>query len=144
MKTIVKKFAVVVVILGLLFLVIRGDFLSPSPFVIGGQLLALAILVSARVAFGRQDFRIGADPGSGQLISDGPYRFIRHPMYAGALLLIWASIAGHWSLVNAVDGVIVSAVALYRVVLEEEALKEHYSDYAEYSLHTRRLIPFLF
>lgn len=144
MRKIIKDFAVVVVILGLLFLVVRGDFISLSPYVIAGQLLALAIIVSARVAFGKQELLVGADPGSGQLVNRGPYRFIRHPMYAGALLLLWVSIAGHWSLLNAIDGVIVLVVGLTRVLIEEELLRDHFSGYAEYSRHTKRLIPFVF
>ena len=82
--------------------------------------------------------------GGPSLIRRGPYRFIRHPMYSAALLLIWASIAGHLSLLTIGIGVVVTAVAVARVSAEERLLRAQYPDYPGYAQTTKALIPFVF
>ncbi|MCB9418302.1 MAG: isoprenylcysteine carboxylmethyltransferase family protein [Ardenticatenaceae bacterium] len=140
----ISKSALLLLILAILFLLITGNLLSRSPFVIAGQLLAVALAVWARRSFGTAQFNIHAEPMAKSLISTGPYRFIRHPMYAAALLLIWASVLGHVSLVNVIIGVIVTAAILIRIITEEKLLQASFPDYAAYANKTRRIIPIVF
>jgi protein-S-isoprenylcysteine O-methyltransferase Ste14 len=144
MKTFIEKYALAVVILAALGLIIEGDFFSLSPGVIIGQAIAILLILSSRAAFGRQSPAIGARPGEGGLVRRGPYRFIRHPMYTGALLLIWVSAFSHWSLINGGIALIVAAVTVTRISYEERLLQARYSDYAEYARHSKRFIPFVY
>ena len=61
----------------------------------------MALLVWARVSFSQGQFRVVPAPAGGPMLIRGPYRFLRHPMYAGALLLLWSSVLGHWPLYGA-------------------------------------------
>ncbi len=138
----ISKFALLILIVAIMYLLISGNLLSPSPFVIAAQLGAVVLGIWARRSFQADQFSIHADPKEGQLLRTGPYQFIRHPMYAAALLLSWSSILGHASLINAVIGVIVTGVIVIRIATEEQFLRTRYPDYAEYSRKTRRIIPF--
>jgi protein-S-isoprenylcysteine O-methyltransferase Ste14 len=138
----ISKFALLILIVAIMYLLISGNLLSPSPFVIAAQLGAVLLGIWARRSFQAGQFSIHADPKEGQLLRTGPYQFIRHPMYAAALLLIWSSILGHASLINAVMGVIVTGVIVIRIATEEQFLRTRYPDYAEYSRKIRRIIPF--
>ncbi len=138
----ISKLALPILIVAILYLLISGNLLAPSPFVIAAQLAAVVLSLWARRSFQAGQFSIHADPKEGQLLMTGPYQFIRHPMYAAALLLIWSSILGHASLINAVMGAIVTGVIVIRIATEERFLRTHYPDYAEYSRKTRRIIPF--
>ena len=137
----ISKFALLVLLVAILYLLISGNLLSWSPFVIAGQLLAIALSIWARKSFQGRQFSIHAEPVKGSLLSIGPYRFIRHPMYAAALLFVWASILGHLSLIPAVFGLIVTGVIAVRMVTEEQFLRVRYPDYAEYARKTKRIIP---
>jgi protein-S-isoprenylcysteine O-methyltransferase Ste14 len=139
----VSKFAFPAVLLALLVLLVRHSLFSVSPYVIGGQLIAVALNLWGRASFGKGLFRIQAESAGGPLMTHGPYRFVRHPMMAAALLFIWSSILGHWGPVNAVIGLVVSALIVTRIVYEERLLGEQYPEYIIYSKRTKRLIPYL-
>jgi protein-S-isoprenylcysteine O-methyltransferase Ste14 len=143
LKRLVSRFGVVMVVAALVWLLATGSLLSPSPVVIAAQLLAVALAVSARVAFGRGELRVDAVPGSGPLLTRGPYAYVRHPMYAAALLLIWASILGHWSVPNGVVGLLATAMAAVRMPVEEALLRQQYPEYEAYAARTRRVVPFV-
>lgn len=81
-----------------------------------------------------------------QLVERGPYRFIRHPMYA-ALFLASVGLgfmAQSWIAVIVIT--IVDIVAVwYRVRVEENALLYEFGDqYRSYAKRVKRLIPGLF
>lgn len=139
-----SKLAFPVLLLALVFLAVRGSLFSRSPIVIAVQLLALALNVSARRAFAAGQFRVTPDPGPGDMLRRGPYRLIRHPMYAGGLLFLWTGIVAHWSVVPVVVGLVVAALVAIRVLEEERLLGERFPDYAEYARSTKRIIPFVF
>ena len=75
---------------------------------------------------------------------NGPYRFIRHPMYSTVLLFIWAGVASHISPFPLVIGVAATGLCIVRVMEEERLLRETYPDYLNYASSTKALIPFVF
>lgn len=139
----ISKFALLILVVAILVLIFRGDLLSSSPFVITAQIAALALNVWSRSSFGAGQLKIGPEPGQGALLRKGPYKIVRHPMYASALLFLWASILGHWSLINALIGVVVTAVLAIRISAEEQLLLANFPQYTEYSRRTKRIIPYL-
>jgi protein-S-isoprenylcysteine O-methyltransferase Ste14 len=79
-----------------------------------------------------------------ELVVDGPYALVRHPIYTGILLgLAGTALAvGEW---RAVLGVIVVGVAFWRKLTIEEAVMRRQFDaaYDRYAERVRALIPFL-
>ena len=77
-----------------------------------------------------------------QVISTGPYAFVRHPMYSGAILYFLgiALLLGSWYAV-AIAAVLVALFGL-RAVWEENTLIDELPGYAVYAQRVRyRLIP---
>ncbi len=84
--------------------------------------------------------------GGQALIETGPYRFIRHPSYSGALVSLagFGLALGNWAGLAAGLCCLGSAYA-YRIPVEEAALASALGDgYTQYMKRTRRLVPFLF
>jgi protein-S-isoprenylcysteine O-methyltransferase Ste14 len=133
--------AMVVAILGLFY---TRTLLSPSPIVIAAQVAAVALMLWARVTFGRRSFHAAADPTAGGIVTSGPYRFIRHPIYTAACLFCWAGIAASGSVVAVGWGLLLTAGAIVRMLVEERLLVERYPAYREYADTTRRMLPFVF
>lgn len=118
-----------------------GALFSPSPLIIAVQVAAGGLMLWARFAFGRRSFHAAANPTSGGLVTSGPYRFVRHPIYAAIILFLAASVCSHPSPLTISLGLLAFAGALIRLFCEESLLVERYPEYREYARHTRRLLP---
>jgi protein-S-isoprenylcysteine O-methyltransferase Ste14 len=103
-------------------------------------LLGLAALFENRPG----NFRIAPEPRpNARLVRNGPYRWIRHPMYAAVLLAMGGICLYNTSPLNLL-GLVAAAFALWRKALREEALlSEKFEAYREYREGTRRFIPFV-
>jgi protein-S-isoprenylcysteine O-methyltransferase Ste14 len=129
---------------GLLGLLATGTLFSPSPLVISVQVLAFGFFLWARITFGRRSYHLVADPTKGGLVTGGPYRYIRHPIYAAFCLFTWAGVAAHWSWSAGLFGGLVLASALLRIFCEESLVAGRYPEYAQYSATTWRMIPYVY
>lgn len=81
-----------------------------------------------------------------RLIDSGPYRFIRHPSYTGALIafLGFGLCLGNWLSIVLVSLPIFGAF-LWRIRIEERALIDGLGDdYRAYMRRTKRLLPFIY
>jgi protein-S-isoprenylcysteine O-methyltransferase len=80
------------------------------------------------------------------LIDSGPYRYIRHPTYTGALLafLGLGFCFGNWLSILFMTVPIIAAF-LWRIRIEEHALNDALGEeYRAYTQRTKRLIPFVY
>lgn len=77
-----------------------------------------------------------------RVVSTGPYAYVRHPMYAGALLLFIGIplLLGSWYGLAA--AALVTALLVARTVMEERTLADELPGYREYRERVRwRLVP---
>lgn len=125
-------------------------FGPPAGFSLAVELAALALLVGGYVlasyalienAYFSGMVRIQTDRGQ-QVVSSGPYRWVRHPGYAGALLAYLATpflLASLWALLPAL---LLTVVLIIRTGLEDRTLYAGLSGYAAYAQRVRyRLAP---
>jgi protein-S-isoprenylcysteine O-methyltransferase Ste14 len=124
-------------------LVFRGAILGTGPVSISLQAAGIALMLWARLTFGLRSFHYAANTTQGGLVTRGPYRYIRNPIYAAAWLVIWTGVAVHWSPINAMLGAVVAAMLIVRIACEEQLLRATYPEYADYARKTARLIPFV-
>ena len=108
------------------------------------QAAAVLLMIWARLTFGRRSFHATADPTAGGLVTTGPYRFIRHPIYTAACLFGWAGVVSNWSTIAAVLGVTMTVGAIVRMLCEERLVVQRYPEYREYARTTSRMVPFVF
>jgi len=85
--------------------------------------------------------RIQTDRGH-QVVSAGPYRWIRHPGYAGSLIYFLATpifLDSSWAFIPAV---LLTIVLVIRTSLEDKTLQKELEGYQTYASQVRfRLIP---
>jgi protein-S-isoprenylcysteine O-methyltransferase Ste14 len=79
-----------------------------------------------------------------RVVSTGPYRLVRHPMYAAALLILVATPMALGSWWAEVFVPVLAAGVVLRLLDEERLLAEQLRGYREYMASTRqRLVPFV-
>jgi protein-S-isoprenylcysteine O-methyltransferase Ste14 len=129
---------------GLLGLLVMRNLFSSSTLVICLQVVASLLFLWARVTFGRRSYHVVADPTQGGLVTVGPYRFIRHPIYAAMYLFTLAGVAAHWSWSSGLCGGLILASAVMRIYCEEPLVAARYPEYAQYKARTWRMIPYVY
>jgi len=105
--------------------------------------LGIALFVWARRALGKS-YSGHVSVKTGQpLVQKGPYRIIRHPAYAGYLLMALGISLGYSSLAGLASILVLLLPSLlYRMGVEEKVLCEHFGEaYHHYTSVTKRLIP---
>jgi protein-S-isoprenylcysteine O-methyltransferase Ste14 len=80
-----------------------------------------------------------------RIVTNGPYRVIRHPAYTGALLTLVGLGLGSRTLAGTLIIVVLFGIVYnYRISVEEKALRAEFGqEYVDYAKKTKRLIPFL-
>lgn len=112
---------------------------------IGAVLIALCMIVVWQVfrfnSFAAPQVRVQIERQQ-RTITDGPYRVVRHPMYAGALLMFVGTpllLGSWWGLLFVPLG---GAGIGIRAVGEERMLRRELAGYEEYTRHVRfRMVP---
>jgi len=126
------------------WLAFQKVLLGAGPVTIAIQVIAVLLMIWARLTFGLRSFHAAANPTAGGLVTRGPYRWLRHPIYSAVLYFVWAGIAAHPSQNGILVALLASALLGVRMFGEERLLREMYPEYEEYARHTARVLPFIF
>ena len=152
----VPRFFAFECILGLFVFNIRSWFEDPTaPRQLLSWLLLAASLVLAYSGFGRlrrhgsatapaPDSPLHRFEHTSVLVTTGPYRWIRHPLYAALLYLAWGVALKSASMPSLGLAVLASAFLLATAKIEEEENGVRFgASYREYMRRTKRFLPWL-
>lgn len=118
-----------------------GGVLAPIGFLIVAMLAGIFLQLAAKLTLGR---RFGVVPANRGVTVAGPYRILRHPMYAGYLLTHIAYFLGHANLWNAAIYIVEAVFQIARIRAEEALLAED-AGYRSFRDRVRyRLLPGVF
>lgn len=108
-------------------------------------LFAIILVIWAVISMTKSRLKILPEPAkNATLITDGPYKYIRHPMYTALIMGSIGLVIAHftWLRLFLLAGLFL--VLVYKLLYEEALLSEKFDDYAEYKRNTYRLFPFVF
>jgi protein-S-isoprenylcysteine O-methyltransferase Ste14 len=103
----------------------------------------LALALWARLYLGRNWGMPMSRKEEPELVTSGPYHFVRHPIYSGVLLAMLGTglaVGWYWFIVFVALGV----YFVYSATVEERIMSDTFpSAYPSYRAHTKMLIPFV-
>jgi protein-S-isoprenylcysteine O-methyltransferase Ste14 len=143
-RVVIIVLAVVLVRLG----VFRGHRATTDPWREGIGLalfgVGLAFAVWARVHIGRNWGTPMTQKDEPELVTSGPYRLVRHPIYSGIIVAgIGTALALSWFWLAPVG--LAGIYFIYSDSVEERYLAEQFPDsYPAYKRSTKMLVPFVF
>ncbi|MGH7610796.1 MAG: methyltransferase family protein [Candidatus Dormibacteria bacterium] len=141
---------VVILIIALILLrfrVLSGHALNTDPWRAGAGLALLAVGMScavwARVQIGRNWGTPMTQKVDPELVTMGPYHWVRHPIYSGVLVAsIGTAVALSWFWLVAVG--LAAVYFLYGAMVEERYLTQRFPEaYPRYKRSTKMLVPFI-
>jgi protein-S-isoprenylcysteine O-methyltransferase Ste14 len=79
-----------------------------------------------------------------ELMQNGPYNVVRHPIYSGLLLMGLASALANDEPYGFLLVAVVVAVFIPKIVIEEKLMTEHFpAEYPQYRQRVKAIIPFI-
>jgi protein-S-isoprenylcysteine O-methyltransferase Ste14 len=116
-------------------------WLSVIGDVLGAAGLGIAMLVVIQNGYAASAVTVEADQ---TLVSGGVYKFVRHPMYVGSVIMmvgIPLALGSYWGLLLVIPGVV---ILVFRILDEEKMLTQELAGYSEYAQRVRyRLMPYV-
>ncbi|WP_439506409.1 methyltransferase family protein [Sediminibacterium sp.] len=79
-----------------------------------------------------------------ELVTNGPYRYIRHPMYTAVLLLTAGLSLEHFHWYKLLVWFILLIVLVTKLNWEEKMLVQKFQHYSSYQANSYKLIPFIY
>lgn len=76
-----------------------------------------------------------------ELVTEGPYKIIRHPLYGAEVITIAGLCVGHWSPAAAVLGLVWLGLQIRRAQHEERVLRACFPEYGDYARRVPMLLP---
>lgn len=146
MRGSVKSYVLVAVQFAcLITLAMTGPVIARQPVWLALEVAGIALGAWAIIAQRFINFNVTPDVKvEGFLVQTGPYRWIRHPMYASLILIGIALVADTFSWLRLAILALLIVDLVVKLSYEERLLTSHYPTYVAYTQGTKRLIPFVY
>lgn len=145
MKNTKSSLLVALQLLSLFYIFWTGDIIPNDPMTIAVLLLGAFLSLWAFYALRTTKFSILPEvPENSALVTAGPYKIIRHPMYTGIMLIAAALVTYDFSFDRVLALLLLFGVLLYKTELEEKYLDKHFKEYGSYKSQTKKLVPYLY
>ena len=126
----------------------RFSFQSYFSFLIPGSVLTVLGLfgaIWARFHLGRNWSGYATYKEDQTLVTTGPYKYVRHPIYTSMILMFIGTILYYGSLFVSIFFIILAITFILRTREEEEIMLKLFGEkYAEYMKRTKRLLPLIY
>ncbi len=124
---------------------ITGPLIASNPVLLAAELLGIFLGLWAILVMRIGNFNVTPTVMAGaKLVEGGPYRFIRHPMYAALLLVTLPLVLDSFSLLRLSIWIVLLVDLVLKLRHEEQLLASEVEGYKGYVTRTRKILPLIF
>ncbi len=124
---------------------ITGPLIASNPVLLAAELLGILLGLWAVWVMRIGNFNVTPTVMAGaKLVEGGPYRFIRHPMYAALLLVTLPLVLDSFSLLRLSIWIVLLVDLVLKLRHEEQLLASEVDGYSAYMSRTKKLLPLIF
>ena len=118
---------------------------SGSPFWLTATVVGIGVGLYTLLHNRLGNFGVYPEPlGHAELVTSGPYQWVRHPMYLAVLLFMVGVAMYNGHLLHLLSLITLTLAIIGKMNREEAYLREHFDEYGDYSCTNKRLVPFLY
>jgi protein-S-isoprenylcysteine O-methyltransferase Ste14 len=103
-----------------------------------GALLIIWALITIKVSKKNKEL-----PKGYFFIHAGPYEIVRHPVYAGYLLIMISFVEIEFTFLRLIALIILCIAVMMKIIREEVLMKQKVPEYPDYMKKTKAIIPYL-
>lgn len=119
--------------------------LLKNPYLVGLLILGAVVGLWGLLSFNLRSFSIFPQPKeNNKLTTRGIYKYIRHPMYSGLLIIGLSLLLSSITSLSVIIYIFLIAVLDLKATLEERMLTRIHKEYNEYIKNTYRFVPYLY
>ena len=124
----------------------RSTWISTNIPLMITQIIGFIVAAWAILEMNKSKLNIAPTPRkNSSLITSGPYKLVRHPMYLSLILTLTPAMISYYNQTTIIIFAIFSVNLIFKMLFEEGLLKNFFgNDYKEYMKHSWRLFPFVF
>jgi protein-S-isoprenylcysteine O-methyltransferase Ste14 len=116
---------------------------SHPAVLITGNIIGILGVIWAILSVATLGRCFGLFPEARGLVTSGPYKYIRHPLYLGEIIIMIGILLPVFTPLSFLTWIIATYLQIWRASNEEKVLESEFPEYASYKMRTRRLIPYL-
>ncbi len=122
-----------------------GPLIASNPMLLAAELLGILLGLWAVWVMRIGNFNVTPTVKTGaKLVEAGPYRFIRHPMYAALLLVTLPLVLDHFSTLRLAIWLVLLVDLVLKLSHEEQLLASAVEGYSGYMSRSKKLLPLIF
>lgn len=143
-----ERMSYIYVIIQIVFIIvigITGPIIPKNKPILIGEVAGVLLMIWAIWTMRLSHLNILPDlRDNNRLITSGPYKLIRHPMYTALLLVTLMLVINHVTWWRAAFWLVLIVNLNFKLKYEEKLLMAKYPEYSDYMSKTKRLIPFIY
>lgn len=129
----------------LAYVILTTSWFQMPWWVIGITIMSGILAIWAIGTMQLDNLKVTPSPGEeARLVTHGPYKVIRHPMYTSLIILMTPLVIAEFSLLRLFLGLLLLADLVIKLQYEERLLSEKFPQYKSYRQGTYRIVPFLY